>query len=248
MEDQSRGRQAVVKPEKRLWPFLLASGLGILILCALGAWQIARLGEKEKLLAELDARASAPPLSLSQALAKYEAGEDIAFLHVEARGTFVQERELHKQAAFKGGPGWQVITPFISDGIAVLVDRGAVPDQFKTYASRTENAAPTQISGVVRTHQGGRGIFDPDNDEVGNIWYWWDLPAMQAAASLPPTVKVAPFVLQLLPQPGGPKYPQASPPDTGIRNNHLQYAITWFSLAVVLAVIALLFALSQRRA
>jgi surfeit locus 1 family protein len=222
---------------KRNWPIVLACALGIVILCGLGAWQLNRLAEKRELLEALDQKALAAPISLAEALAQ-AASE---FTAVKAKGQFNHATELRKQATFDGGPGWQIITPFTSnDGISVLVDRGTIPDRF---VSDSEFAASrADITGIIRFHGAGQGIFDPENDEQGNRWYWWDVPAMQAAAQFPANSKTAPFILQLVPQAGQAGYPVAAAPDTGIRNNHLQYAITWFALAAVLAVFAVLLA------
>jgi surfeit locus 1 family protein len=231
------------------WPVLLVSGLGILVLCALGVWQVQRLTEKQQLLAQVEVRAGAPPISLAEALKRAQSGEDISFLRVTAKGHFDHTLELHKQASLKGGPGFEVITPFVSDdGVAVLVDRGAVPEELKLPSSRNESVGPTEITGVIRIHGGGQGVFDPENDAAGNLWYWWDMPAMQAQASFPAEAKPAPFILHALPGGDQPRYPLPSEPDDGIRNNHLQYAITWFSLAAVLLVIAALFLHRQPKA
>jgi surfeit locus 1 family protein len=221
---------------KRNWPIVLACALGIVILCGLGAWQLSRLAEKQELLAALEARAAAPPVNLAEAVN----GDWTEFMPVKARGRFDHAHELRKQATFDGGPGWQIITPLTSDdGVSVLVDRGSAP---QNYSAAGIGDGPVEITGIVRIHDRGQGIFDPDNDESGNAWYWWDMPAMQAAAQFPPNAKVSPFILQLLPQAGQARYPVAAAPDTGIRNNHLQYAITWFALAAVLAVFAVLLA------
>jgi surfeit locus 1 family protein len=233
-----------MKRQASLWPVMLGSGLGIVILCALGAWQVARLGEKEKLLAELTSRAVAQPISLTEALVREQEGQDTEFTKVAAQGTFDHARELHKQAVYDGGPGWQVIAPLVSnDGVAVLVDRGVMPGNMK---NRAIESGPASISGVIRHHDRGQGFFDPENDVAGNIWYWWDVPAMQAQASFPADAKVASFILQALPDAKGPKFPKPEASDAGVRNNHLQYAITWFALAAVLLVITALFMRRER--
>jgi surfeit locus 1 family protein len=100
----------------------------------------------------------------------------------------------------------------------------------------------------VRLHRKGRGIFDNDNDEEGNTWYWWDLPAMQAAAEAPQNAKVAPFILQ---KPdiafGATTSIQIHPAQVELSNNHLGYAITWFGLAAALLAVAAVLARSLVR-
>lgn len=96
----------------RLWPIVLWAGLGIAVLIALGTWQLFRLGEKQALLAEISERSKAPPISLSEVLARRGAGADIEFDAIKVRGVFDHASERHKLATFKGSPGWQIITPF----------------------------------------------------------------------------------------------------------------------------------------
>jgi surfeit locus 1 family protein len=81
----------------------------------------------------------------------------------------------------------------------------------------------------------------------GNIWYWWDVPAMLSSIPISGEMKVAPFVLQALPDADPAKFPRARGPQAQLRNNHLQYAGTWFFLALTLLVIAGLFIRKQRK-
>jgi surfeit locus 1 family protein len=231
-----------MKGETRIWPILVWAVIGIAILCGLGVWQIFRLAEKETLLARIAARQTAQPMTLSEALQRGEKDDDIEFAHVKSRGTFDHAHERQKLTVFEGEPGWEIITPFTSDeGVVALVDRGAVPDNLRDSAKRPESPGPVEIQGVVRAHGAAQGYFDPPNDVENNRWYWWDIPAMLASVAIPADAKVAPFILQALPAGDLKAFPRASAPQAGLRNNHLQYAVTWFSLALVLAVIAFLF-------
>lgn len=232
----------------RIWPIVLWAGLGIAVLLALGTWQLFRLGEKQALLAEIAERAKAAPLSLTEVLARRDAGTDIEFDAVKLRGVFDHASERHKLASFEGSPGWQIITPFKSDeGIVALVDRGVVPADKKDAAKRNESSAPMELNAVVRAHSHERGFFDPDNDAEANLWYWWDVPAMLSSVAIGPDLQVAPFILQELPGSDPNRFPRPAGPDVQLRNNHLQYAITWFSFAATLLVIAGLFIRKQRK-
>ena len=226
----------------RIWPIVLWAGLGIAVLIGLGTWQLFRLAEKRALLADIAQRAAAPPVSLGEVLARRDKGEDIEFVRVKTKGVFDNQFERHKLASFEGSPGWQIITPFASDeGIVALVDRGVVSDDLRNADKRPAEAAPVELTAIIRSHNGGSGFFDPENDVDGNIWYWWDVPAMLSSVTIATEMKVAPFVLQALPGDDPKQFPRASGPQAQLRNNHLQYAITWFSLAIVLLVIAGLF-------
>ncbi len=230
----------------RIWPIALWAGLGIVILCALGMWQLVRLAEKQALLAEIAQRATAPPVSLGEALALRDKDTDVEFVRVKTKGVFDNQFERHKLATFEGSPGWQIVTPFTSDeGIVALVDRGVVSDNLRNADKRPAEAAPVELTAIIRSHNSGSGFFDPENDIDGNVWYWWDVPAMLSSIPVASEKKVAPFVLQALPGEDPTKFPRASSPEAQLRNKHLQYAGTWFFLALTLLVIAGLFIRKQ---
>lgn len=232
----------------RIWPVVLWTGLGIGVLLALGIWQLFRLDEKQTQLAEIAERTKAPPLSLTEVLARRGEGTDIEFDAVKVRGVFDHAAERHKLTSFEGSPGFQIITPFRSeDGIMVLVDRGVVPSRLKDAAKRNESPTPVEVDAVVRAHGKERGFFDPDNDVDGNLWYWWDVPAMLSSVTIAPDLQVAPFVLQELPGSDPNRFPRPAPPEVQFTNNHLQYALTWFAFAATLLVIAALFIRKLRK-
>jgi surfeit locus 1 family protein len=216
-------------------PVLLAAGLGLAILLSLGIWQVQRLHWKEALLSELDARGTMAALPLPGALKLAEAGEDIEYRRIHLDGEFDHAREMLKVTNLSGGAAWEVITPLRDQsGFFVLVDRGAVPDTLKAQDSR-KAASRAAFDGIIRFHASGRGVFDPENDPTGNIWHWWDVPAMQAAAQIPPDATIAPFIVQRLPAGAEESPPFAAQPRAILTNNHLGYAITWFGLALALA-------------
>lgn len=226
----------------RVWQVLIVTILGAAFLAGLGAWQLQRLAWKEALIAELDARLAAEPVSLDEALKEFDADRPVESLKVRAEGTFQNDAELFVLTTEGGVPGFLVVTPLASrDGAVVLVDRGFIPEPLKDPQRRPQSqpSGAVEVTGIVRRHVGGRGAFAPDNDTAGNIWYWWDIPAMLAFAQVAPDQRVAPFVLHLLPVEGGGKtLPSPVATDKGLVNNHLQYALTWFALAALLIVMS----------
>ena len=211
-----------VKP--RLWPVLMASALGLLMLCSLGSWQLRRLAWKESLIATLTARMADDPIPLADALKRFNAGDDVEYLKVTAKGALDIAHPLYKQTVFYDMAGWEGLVPFQSeDGARVLVDLGGT-DQY----GLVPKAVP-ELTGIIRLHHLGRGYFDADNNVTKNQWFWWDLPAMQKAAGIKdgsPLIIVQAF--------GNESGFQASPPTVELNNNHLGYAITWFGMAAAL--------------
>lgn len=229
MEAFRTGRQVELR---KLLPLLISSAIGIAILCGLGTWQVFRLAEKNHLIATLKARMKAPAISLSEAVQRQTQGEDVEYMLVKADGRRNPAHALAKISSFDGKPGWEIIEPFVSaEGIFVLVDRGPSANKEITPAASDET-----LNGVIRLHKKGRGFFDNDNDESGNIWYWWDLPAMQAAAQAPTESKIAQFTVQAV----SPEQLSSNnlPVKVELNNNHLGYAVTWFGLAAALLAVA----------
>ena len=218
---------------RRLWPLILASGIGFIILCGLGTWQVERLAQKQALIATLQSRMGAAPVPLAQALNR----TDAEYLKVTATGELDAAHVLYKQTIFRGLAGWEAIAPFrTSDAIEVLVDLGAAP---------TKDQAPkaiSEVTGILRLHDKGKGVFDNANNVAANEWFWWDLPAMRQAAGLGATA--APVILQVLANDSG--Y-EASEPKVELANNHLGYAITWFGLAAALAGVTAAFVFQREQ-
>ena len=223
--------------QPRLWPILLATLIGTAILVTLGVWQVQRLQWKEALLAQLAANAAATPIDLATAAARAAAGEDMEFVRVSFPATYRHEGMIKMLATYQGGQGWTIITPATSsDGFAVIIDRGRIPDQ--QLDGFDKPGGLVQIDGVLRGYGRGRAMFDPDNDARANLWYWWDVPAMLAAGGLAPELKPFPFVVQLLPAAAAAAFPRPEEPKAKLANNHLGYALTWFGLAATLLAVA----------
>lgn len=202
----------------------MASALGLVVLCSLGSWQLRRLAWKESLIATLTARMADDPIPLADALKRFNAGEDVEYLKVMARGALDIAHPLYKQTVFYDMAGWEGLVPFQSeDGARVLVDLGGT-DQY----GLVPKPVP-EILGIIRLHHLGRGYFDADNNVTKNQWFWWDLPAMQKAAGINDGSPL--IIVQAL---GNESGFQASPPTVELNNNHLGYAITWFGMAAAL--------------
>lgn len=232
-------------PRRRLYMLLAASAIGVLLLIGLGVWQLERLEWKRALLADLSRAISPETSALDLAEAEAAAARDpsLDYVRVTLRGTFDHRGERYLFSTRGGEPGWQVITPLeTSGGRLVLVDRGFVPDAYKDREKRPESLPPgtVEITGLLRKRQ-AQGAFTPDNQPEQNIWYWPDLPALFASLDGNAAHVLEPFLVQALPGPGQPALPKPLPPNlAAIPNNHFGYALTWFGLALVLAVMAVL--------
>jgi surfeit locus 1 family protein len=220
--------------------FPLVIGLGgTAILVALGIWQMQRLEWKRGILAEIEARIAAPPAELPEA----PDPEAHRYLPVAVEGRFVEGQnvggELLVLISLKGiGPAYRVIAPFVTeDGRRILVDRGYVPDAAKA-ALRPGGEA--SLVGNLHWPDETDG-FTPDPD--GALWFARDVPAMAGYLGTEP-------VLLVLREPSETATGITPLPvdSGGIPNNHLQYAITWFSLAAIWLAMTGMFAAKRRGA
>jgi surfeit locus 1 family protein len=222
-----------------LWPTVFS--LPMLLIClALGAWQVERLFWKQDLIAQRQAAIAAPSAVVPKSLAETR---DVEFRHVSDEGVFLNDKEIFLGATSEGGgQGYQVLTPLLEPGgRIVFVNRGYIPAELKDPAKRAAGqiGGTVRVQGLLRLPPAGRpNWFLPDNRPDLNYWFWVDLSAMSAADKLD---RVAPLYIDAdaTPNPGG--WPKGGVTRLMLPNNHLQYAITWFSLAVALIVIYVLF-------
>lgn len=225
-------------------PSLLAVLPALLVLLGLGAWQLQRLGWKEALIAERESRLAAPPASLA-VLERLDAAQ-LAHRRVRLQGRFLNERELFFGLRTHAGvPGLELLSPLrLDDGRTVMVNRGWIPADRRAKAARPETRpeGPVEVVGIVRPATAEPGWFTPANEPAANQWYSYDLAAMAREVGS----ELLPFVVEATAAPGERALPIGRGAAIEIRNDHLQYAITWFALAAALATIFVLF--HRRRA
>ncbi len=213
---------------------------GVLILLALGIWQVQRLHWKEGLIAQRDAAVVAAPIAPPQTLA--EARGD-AFRHTVAEGTYDNDKELFLAASSDGGDsGYQVVTPLkMTDGRTMFINRGFIPLELKDRAKRAagELSGLQRVAGLLRVPPAEKpSFFLPNNRPDLNLWFWVDLPAMARQDGIADPV---PFYVDADTTANPGSWPQGGITRLELPNNHLQYAITWFSLAIALVVIYVIY-------
>ncbi|MEO0401940.1 MAG: SURF1 family protein [Pseudomonadota bacterium] len=206
---------------QRLWFFLTFGLIGAGILISLGVWQVQRLTWKQDLLAQIEAQIDAPALTLDAALTP-------AFQRyspVAVTGVFGAAHVRMLASRKSVGPVYRIIRPFDTDaGQRILVDTGW---QAQSAPVRAVAATPVTLSGNLDAPIEADG-FTPAPDLDANIWFARDVPA------LADTLETAPVLLVLREAPEIDLGVTPWPVDTaGIPNDHLQYAITWFSLAAI---------------
>jgi len=248
MTMETRAAKPADRPavRNRSWRGLLVPALlAFAVLIALGTWQIKRKAWKEALIASLTERLAVPPQALPSptAWAKLDRTSD-EYRQVKFTASFDNAREalvFAAPSAFRPdvtSPGYWVLTPArLSDGSVVVVNRGFVPDARRDPRSRPQGqiAEPVEITGALRWSD-DRHWFTPADDPAHNLWFTRD-PAGIATAKNLDAKNVAPFyVEQDAPTPPG-GLPQPGKLVVALPDDHLQYALTWYGLAAVLAAV-----------
>jgi surfeit locus 1 family protein len=241
------------KPERRRsWRSLLIPAvLALAVLVGLGTWQIQRKAWKEQLIATLTERLQAPsvPLpapatwpTLDQASNEYR------------RVTFEAEFETTKEAlvfatasAFRPdvkGQGFWIFAPArLPDGSVVVVNRGFAPAAEAMTLPDRANPGIVAITGAIRWPEASHW-FTPKPNPAENMWFVRDPVSIAAAKGWG---AIAPFyVEQESPVPPG-GWPQPGKLVPSLTDNHLQYAVTWFGLALVLALVFIVWAVKSGR-
>ncbi|WP_417523004.1 SURF1 family protein [Marinovum sp.] len=202
--------------------FALIIGLaGAAVLVALGLWQVQRLAWKQDILAAIDSRIAADPIPLPEV-------PDIAsdtYAPVSLTGQFGLDELFVLVSRKQSGAGYRVIAPFVTDdGRHILVDRGFIPTEARDAQRRI---GATEITGNIHWPD-DRTSSTPDNDVTGNIWFARDVADMARALKTEPLLVIVRS--EDPPAPGLTPLPVDS---SAIPNDHLNYAITWFSLAAI---------------
>ena len=217
----------------------------LFVLVALGMWQVQRLHEKEALLDTIAQRMMAPEAPLEEVLRLPLA--EAEWRRVHAKGHYLHDKEAYVYATeFDLGLGVHVLTPLqtAEDG-TVLVDRGFVPLDLKAPEKRAAGQVQgdVEISGVVRL-AGGGNPFTPAPDQSERIWYSRDIEGITRALGITVSAPVV-IVTDQPANPGGlPRFPGYR---LDIPNNHLQYAVTWFGLALTLLGVYVAYHVRHRR-
>jgi surfeit locus 1 family protein len=218
------------------------------VLCGLGTWQLQRLAWKQDLIDRVESRTELAPVAAPGPAEWPDIDfDELDYRPVAATGTYRHDLEAHAYVALSnpagplGGQGYFILTPLeTTEGWPVIVNRGFVPEENKDPSTRSDSQieGEVRIVGLLRQPQGGNA-FTPADDIDGNIWFTRDPAAIGEAFGLGPDL--APYYIDVPfdpAQPGG--LPQGGETLLSFPNNHLQYAVTWYGLAAVLAVIFVL--------
>ena len=199
-------------------PIVIGLG-GFVVLVALGVWQVQRLQWKESVLADIGDRITGPPISVPEVP---DPATD-QFIPVSVNGSFVGDTIRVLASRKIQGAGYRLVTAIESNGRRLLVDRGfaALDGRVLPVADAIEIVGNLHWPDEVDS-------FTPEPDLSAGIWFARDVQKMASFLNAEPVLVVARSQV-----PADPNVTPMPVDSSGIPNDHLEYAITWFSLAIV---------------
>jgi surfeit locus 1 family protein len=201
--------------------------VGVALLTSLGVWQLQRLAWKRDLIERVDQRVAAPAVPAPPSSAFDPLADE--YKRVALRGRFLNDRETLVQAATKLGGGFWVMTPLRTEsGFTVLVNRGFVPTSRRESREWAREEGEVSLTGLLRLTEPVGG-FLRENQPYADRWYSRDVAQIAAVRG----VDLAPYFVDADTQTS--QLPIGGLTVVAFSDNHLQYALTWFALALMLA-------------
>ncbi len=205
---------------KRSSLFQLFVILFITLFCTLGTWQLYRLQWKTALISEITFGLDSTPIKYSNTIKKN-------YQRVVSEGIFNFEDQIYLYSLNESGkPGYDVITPYKTlKNENVLVNRGWINKNLKGNSEINLKKNEVKITGLLREIYKAN-IFKPKNDLKKNIWFTLDANDLKEL-----TGKQFSNYMIFLEKPKN-KVPIPKKVSVDVPNNHLKYAITWYSIAI----------------
>ncbi len=242
--------------------FAVFTALMVLVFAGLGIWQLQRRAEKHALIAMLNERLAAapaplPPRSQWNALTP---GRD-EFRRIAFSATYAPLPDAMVYSAGSAvrndvsGPGtWAFLPAQLADGNTIVINTGFVQNTMQDRAQqdravrRLITGDPVQLTGYIRFPESA-GALTPSESVAKRLWFTRDHLAMARVLGWVEGGKaVAPFYVDLetpAPESGIPK---PGPLSVHLKDDHLQYAVTWFTLAFAVVIAFGVWWRTQRRA
>lgn len=213
-----------------LWGTILTL-VGIAILCGLSTWQLQRLEWKQDMLAQIDAQKNQPFRTFTSA----ELTPENQYAHGEVEGHILYEGEIALAPRTREGEsGYHIFTPLLlPEGQTILINRGWAPLDYKT-GTRADDQEDIMIGGMLRVPSHAN-LFVPSNVPDKDQWYRLDLNEIAKTKGLE---NIAPVTLyEACNENHKTRIPDPCALNLDIPNNHFQYALFWFGMAIAMAVI-----------
>jgi cytochrome oxidase assembly protein ShyY1 len=229
----------------------------VAVLVGLGFWQLQRRAEKHRLITALDERLAVAPAAPPQVSAWAGLTPDRdEFRRVTFTATYASLPDAMVYSSGSAvrddisGPGaWAFLPARLASGEIVAVNVGFVQNTMQDRAQqdratgRLVTGQPVTLTGYMRFPE-SPGLFTPAENTGKRLWFARDVPAMARVLGWG---SVAPFYVDLETPVPGSGIPKPGPLHVHLKDDHLQYAITWFGLAGVVVIAFGFWLRAQRR-
>jgi cytochrome oxidase assembly protein ShyY1 len=226
--------------------FAAFSFVMVALFIGLGVWQLQRRTEKHALIAALSERVTAAPVALpppSEWRTLNAASDE--FRHVSFTVTYAGLPDAMVYSAGSAvredvsGPGtWAFLPARLAIGETVVIDTGFVANTMQERGvedravGKLVTGAPVVLTGYLRFPEGA-GLLTPAENRTTRLWFTRDHLAMAKTLGWG---EVAPFYIDLETPVPANGIPTPGPLSPHLRDEHMQYAITWFTLAAALVI------------
>ncbi len=213
--------------------FYICFTIALFILLSLGNWQIQRYKNTNHISNIKNISMSIAPIDISNYIL-----EDLSFRRVYAQGQLLRSKTIILEPrTYNGRVGGHILVPLKVNNGYVLVNRGFIKrEKIDNFRLKNKN----DLKGIINIK--GIAFVPPKpnkfllkNDLTKNKWYTLNVSEIKSYLKL----KIAPYILYEIRENEDNIKNVTVPIKKGI--NHIQYAITWFSLAMCLCLIGALY-------
>ncbi|SHK98464.1 Cytochrome oxidase assembly protein ShyY1 [Bradyrhizobium lablabi] len=237
--------------------FAIFTSVMLMVFIGLGVWQLQRRVEKHALIAALTERLAAAPAPLptpSEWTALTPAKDEFRRVSFAATYEPLADAMVYSSGSSVrediSGPGtWAFLPARLENGATVVINTGFVPNTMQDRAvedravTRLITHQPVMLTGYLRFPEAG-GMLTPSENPAKRLWFTRDHLAMARALNWQ---DVAPFYIDLEQPVPANGIPKPGPLEVHLKDDHMQYAITWFTLAAAVVIAFGVWARGQAR-
>ena len=208
--------------------------IALVSLVYLGSWQLHRLEWKTELLNSIKDGQTEGYIEYPYDIKN----NDFSYKKSFISGKIDQSKELHFfNINSYGQSGYNIIVPLLTEGRTVYIDLGWTNFKdinSKEFMFRSLNGE-LDFKGIL-IYSKKRRLFSPKPDTIKNSWYLMNIKEMDQFTKL----NSEKYIFRVVEQ---EYYLDLLNEFTAINipNNHLQYAITWFALAISIAAMYIIY-------
>ncbi len=224
----------------RWWFATLLVIAAALVMARLGIWQLDRLEQRRAFNAQVQAARAQPALDLDQGIPVDIS--DMEWRSVEISGEYDFANQVAIRNQYHGNEyGYHLLTPLLSQGTAVLVDRGWIPadsNSTPTDWRKFDEPGMVTIKGQIRLGQAKPafgGVADALPADGSKLVVWNNADVEKIASQMPyPILNV---YIQPDTDPADETPPIPYQPELDLTEGpHFGYALQWFTFATILLV------------